>query len=694
MKSAYHVPATLAAVGLATLAFLSPTVPGRAAADTPTPTATPHLPADTAITAVVEANGGKIPASGAEVWAAVQKLGKFAQLPVPYSAVRIDSGIANPRVVIAPVVTGVSHADVNSPNVEGRLFLAANMEKDGGGGDPAVTSVEFISWNTTRRQFDFGVIDYMAGTGEPEIRIVDAGRCFTCHKNRGPILGAKPWSNTSHDDILRFATAVSLKLSGPGLPHTGPVALPLTGPGGVALRNRIDGMALTTPEAPAVDAAVRLGASLRTTRDAFRLMTRTPDGRKGLVLLLTAITEPGPLDEDDKQLANALNTTFDRSFHKFSVDWLALQKAAKPSALLDTDPSLLLLASGVRPGVRTYAPSAATIARIAAQQNTVQVSVPALVGGGGNGTIWRASPFRSPQIVNQTRTVKGPPPDPITLNAMYQASKAQAALNNFRSLMGEIAQYDAGRPLGLTGLTANYQPSNPRAFAHPPVKAPRRPSDAVNPVLLATAIGLTEGDRHFLADSLANAAKRVAQRKVTPASLAKEVFEGPRFADVLGGGPLPDRDDFKDRFVAGLDAVLRTAHHVADGFAPDRKLYASGPRFDPKLATAEAAAVVPTTACMRCHEVAGGGKKAPRFDPIPPLAFDPFNELGRAEWLKTAAPDQKRKVLARMVQRLVADADMPPEDAPEHALFRVKDPAAFDGVKRFLTAELAKVTKK
>jgi len=44
--------------------------------------------------------------------------------------------------------------------------------------------------------------------------------------------------------------------------------------------------------------------------------------------------------------------------------------------------------------------------------------------------------------------------------------------------------------------------------------------------------------------------------------------------------------------------------------------------------------------------------------------------------------------------RLATDADMPPEDAPEHDLFKLKDAAGFGDVKRFLAAELEKVKGK
>src|SRR5262249_23266127 len=114
----------------------------------------------------------------------------------------------------------------------------------------------------------------------------------------------------------------------------------------------------------------------------------------------------------------------------------------------------------------------------------------------------------------------------------------------------KVAGYDADRAAGKSLIPSTRQPSSPKAFLPPAVRTASRPRGVVTPALLANTSGLTEGDRNFLARSLAEAAAEVNQPKVTAASLAKEVIEGPPFADVLEGGPLPDRDEFKDRFVA------------------------------------------------------------------------------------------------------------------------------------------------
>lgn len=74
--------------------------------------------------------------------------------------------------------------------------------------------------------------------------------------------------------------------------------------------------------------------------------------------------------------------------------------------------------------------------------------------------------------------------------------------------------------------------------------------------------------------------------------MAKQVFNGPAFADVLTNGDLPDRDDFKDRFVTGLLDVIK-----ASDFWEKRGTYASLPKFVPGQVEQEIE-VIPTTACL------------------------------------------------------------------------------------------------
>lgn len=597
--------------------------------------------AGSTIAALLEANDGKPPATGKELWQALSKLGKFAQLPVVFSAVRLDSGIGNPRVVITPVVSGLGESGPAEPSLNGRLYLAANMEKDPKGGDPRVTSVEFISWNTLRRKFDFGVIENMGGDEPPELRVVDGGRCFACHKNRGPILGAVPWLNTTDLVLLRDLVAQKLNLVN---------VIPPGGAGGK--RDRIDGMALVSPAAPMVDAVVRVGALLPFNRDTFRLMNKSEGGRKAFVAMLLAIAEPRELVPYDRTAKTAVDLWGnEQSYLHFTKEWVDLAKATNTGVLLDFAPFSKAQA-------KTYYP--ATLKPL-----------PTPPPGG----------FRSASEAKMFETrlslVK------FNNDAILKAMAEQTEL---------IARYDEARAKGKHGMVSAAQPSNPKAFVPPAIKAKQKASDMVNPLMLANTIGLTEGDRKFMADALTDAAKHLAKQRVTTATLAKEVFVGPEFADVLAGGPLPDRDDFKDRFVAGLNALLTSKYKLTSGFTPERSTYATAPRRDPKTIEEVEAAIVPTTACLRCHDVRAGAKGR-LFEPIPALVFDPLDKQAREQWAKTTDPKRKQEVLSRLLERVSTDADMPPQDSPEHDLFKVKQAAAFDDLKRYLEAEVEKSEK-
>ena len=351
MKALFRGLAAAMVCGLGLLAIL---VPGQPSYGFPgsdgTLAATQSDLTSTAIGAIVAANGGKPPASGEQLWKTLGKLGKFAQLPVVFSAVRLDSGIGNPRVVITPVIDGLSDADVTRPNFNGRLFLAANMERGINGGDPRVRSVEFISWNTQRRRFDFGAIENMGGEGEPELRIVDGGRCFSCHKNRGPIMGVAPWTDTTHHKGLRALVADRFKL------------VDVIPPGEVAakMRDRIDGMALAAPQAVVVDGAIRLGTVLVLNRETFQLMNKSTGGRKGFVAMLIALTGPGPIDPNTrlaKQVLDAWGS--DQSYTRFTSDWVALTKATNSGMLIDFAPipkPLYESWGGRQPGIRPIPP--------------------------------------------------------------------------------------------------------------------------------------------------------------------------------------------------------------------------------------------------------------------------------------------------------------------------------------------------
>jgi hypothetical protein len=497
----------------------------------------------------------------------------------------------------------------------------------------------------------------MGGYGKPEFRIVDGGKCFACHKNRGPILGEGPWTNSTHFPAVR--NLVSNKL------HIVSVVPPGAPP---AARNRIDGMALVNPEAVAVDDAVRVGRQLRIYRETFRLMNRSPAGRQAFVTLLEGIVEPGVLDLNNNDIKRRVNTWDNdptNSFNRFQSDWLKLMRSTNSGILLD------------------FTPFTRKLSNAAGWQATTVPRIPSPPAGAH--TSEKAGSARTPG--------NGYSNKPATIDWTNNASPLQnnASLQSMADNMTLIANYDSARSEGNHEMPSGALPSNPRAFSTQLPPVPRTPSGIVNTVMLAGTIGLTVGDRHFMIQALDEAAGRL-NNKVSAKTLARAIFEGPEFADVLAGGPLPDRDEFKDRFVAGLDQILKSKYMAMDGYNPDRREYAYGPRFDRNAVEEVEAAIVPTTACLRCHDVRPSGK-ARLFESIPALTFDPLDKKARESWLKSAANERKLEVLTRIQVRLYKDADMPPKDSPEHGRFRMKEAAAFDQVKTFIETELAKIRK-
>jgi hypothetical protein len=631
MKTAFPCATGLAAL---TLALAVAAVPPPARAEPPAgmrePAPPPHASltpyAHTALGALIEANGGKVPATGTQLTAALAKLGDFAQLPVTFSAVALRSGLSHPRVVLAmrqtappaggscpdmgaPPPAGwgsaaqaiaaipLGSAAANKPYLHGRLFLAANTEPDDRGA-PVIRTVEFISWNGRKQKFDFGVIEGMGG--EPEVKLLDGVRCFSCHKNRGPILGASPWSNTAQNDLVRRTSAPLFKF-----------AFQLDTDGKedeLRRRNDIDGLRFLMPNGPEVDAAVRQGAEVLRDRDRFRLLARTPEGRRALVLLLGGVAARGPLDAIDRKLKFDVNGL---DLITFVQDAHAANKVLPSSTLADFTP----VGAATKPGLG-----------------------------------------------------KAPAPiDPVT-------------------------RYDVARAAGNHGLPSEHQPSNPKAFVRPPAVAPTNPSQLVSAVALARAVGLSEQDRTFLAAAVDEAVQKLNDPATTPAALARAVFTGASFSDVVKTGVLPERDDFKDRFAVGLIDALRARRkgdEAAGPFWHDRTKYASAPKFDPTARPEPDVEVLPSHACLRCHDVRTAAKPA-AFNAIPPLAFDPFDATARDAWLATADRKRKVEVLGRMVKRLSTDKDMPPDDSTETELFRVKDPAALNAAKEWLDAELKK----
>jgi hypothetical protein len=208
--------------------------------------------------------------------------------------------------------------------------------------------------------------------------------------------------------------------------------------------------------------------------------------------------------------------------------------------------------------------------------------------------------------------------------------------------------------------------------------------------MLAQTIGLTEGDRKLLSETLTTAARSASRLRVEPATIARLVFTGPQFADILRNGDLPDRDDFKDRFVAGLNEALRV-NAVNVDFLPKREQYATLPKRDPSSKGSDfEPELIPTTSCLRCHDVQVPGKST-QTAPIPLLAFDPFDKASRESWVKKSDKQRIEVVLSRMLKRISVDQDMPPEDSLEFKLFRYADPISYEEVKQFLEAELKKV---
>ena len=575
-----------------------------------------------AIGALLSANAGKVPDSGAELWNALEKLGEFVQLPIPFSAVALDSGLSHPRVVMAQQpafmpglarVTSTSrgvtprisydplgNASVNRPNLVGRLFLAANMLPSGR--EPRVGTVEFISWNSRFKKYDFGIIDGIGDT--PVIKLVDGVRCFSCHKNKGPILGNNPWSNTSHNDVVRSTSSGRFQFE----LKDDLVSLLR---GHRESRDDIDGMKLLTPKAAEIDAGVRAAADLLHNREIFRALTRTEKGRDALRLLLAAIVERGSLD--------AIN-----EISRIQINRLDLSQFMYEAALINR-------------------------ARVSSQ-------------------LVDFSPAGSIGIIRQTGTSWGG-----TINL--------------------VAEYDKDRANGKHGMSGNHLPSSPNAFLKSPFYPPQQPSDLVSSVKLARTIGLTTADRTFLIDALTAAAWPSNGEHVSRSQLALDVFNGVSFDDFIYRGEMPDRDDFKDRFLAELTKSMKSRHLAVESSWSARESYTSGPKVDASRNRDDRSAErIPTTSCLRCHDVKAAGK-AGFSGPIPMLAFDPFNKTSREAWVATADKKRKEAVLTRMLKRIGEDRDMPPEDSLEFKMFRTKNPAAFKKVEQFLEAELKKASE-
>ena len=669
----------LAPAALALTAFLSLRATPEAAADDKPAVRVGSLSQTyecTAIGEVIKANGDKVPRNGTELMKALARVGDFAQLPVPFSAVALDSGLTHPRVLIAPragralgesgfedseepalpklpfgvrpsrgqpIRPGVlpaQPADTNQPqlspakltqsHLEGRLFLAANLEHEAGS-TPKVKTIEFISWNTSKKRFEFGVIDF--SPTDPEIQILDGVRCFVCHKNKGPILGQGPWSNTTNNDHVRAATLSAFNVAAKEeQPATG-----LGNPFGSVLgqgqrtplvtaeqrqKTTFDGMSLVVGEPEVCDFAIRTGGEIARDREIYLSLAKTADGRKAMVLLLSAIATPQPPAE----VARQIDLTFNTTDANFINNFVSLSKSMS-NTLFDFS------ASG----------SIGTLRTITTNQPT---------GWGGGST-------------QRTDTI-------VTFSGNPQT----------------ITEYDTKRAGGEPGMPSNRLPSNPRSYIRPTIPVPPRPSAAMNPVNLARMIGISTGDREFMAKQLSEAAQSINNPKVSPVTLSREVFNTPTFQDMFKAGDIPDREDFKDRFVQALTAVAKA--NKIEGPKLNRGDYASGPNCAPGPGhLVKEPVVAPSTACRGCHDIRGVAKQS-AFNPIPMLAFDPFDKQARDNWVQSNDAKKRQAVLARMLQRLVTDKDMPPEDSAEYTQFRQKDQASFDALKDWLESELKK----
>ena len=98
-----------------------------------------------------------------------------------------------------------------------------------------------------------------------------------------------------------------------------------------------------------------------------------------------------------------------------------------------------------------------------------------------------------------------------------------------------------------------------------------------------------------------------------------------------------------------LSDGLTTKNRLADGLAPGRGSYARARRRDPKAVEEDEATVVPTNACLRCHDVRPEAARARLIEPIPALAFDPLDKTARTDWARTADP--KRTVYRDVAKR-------------------------------------------
>jgi len=113
-----------------------------------------------AITALLTANGGKIPKSVDEWIKSLARFGKVNGVLAPLSRAPASTTCERPRILLAlqsaPDKPGM-------PNLHERLFIGLTLDAKGN------WTAEFISKNLSTHEFDFGVIEDFNKTDPPRL---------------------------------------------------------------------------------------------------------------------------------------------------------------------------------------------------------------------------------------------------------------------------------------------------------------------------------------------------------------------------------------------------------------------------------------------------------------------------------------------------------------------------------------------
>jgi hypothetical protein len=105
----------------------------------------------------------------------IDKSEDAAKTLVVYSDAPISTSLLRPRRIASP---------------NGRLFVAKTIKKDG------TQEFEFISWNSTYKKNDFGMIKNF-GQPDAQIQMANRSQCLECHKTSSAIFMKGPWVNTT-----------------------------------------------------------------------------------------------------------------------------------------------------------------------------------------------------------------------------------------------------------------------------------------------------------------------------------------------------------------------------------------------------------------------------------------------------------------------------------------------------------------